>query len=1136
MPMSNFVHLHVHTPYSLLDGACRIDALVDRAKELGMSALAITDHGNLFGAVAFYEACVKKGIKPIIGCEIYLDDERDTLPPNRQHPTHMTLLCMNLIGYHNLVKLVSIGHQKQTGLFPSVTTEELARHQMGIIALSGCRNSKISLLLQDEDYFAAKELALQYKQMFADGRFYLEMMDHSTPFDNKVKRLMAKLASEVHIPLAATNDVHFINPYEAQTQHILGHIGDPQRMDLQHTTHYFRSSEEMEKLLFDYPAAVYNTLHIAGMCNVRLDFSARLLPKFEKIGVTDNVAYLRYLASKGLAGRYEIIPEEAKEHLFYELSVIEEMGFTDYFLIVADFVEYARQNDIPVGPGRGSGVGSLTAYCLGITEIDPLQYGLLFERFLNPERVSMPDFDIDFCYERRSEMIEYVTRKYGRECVAQIVTFGTLAAKASIRDVGRIMQIDPQVYGDIARMIPGGMKMTLDKALAEVEQLRNYYENDAEAKRLIDAARSVEGLPRHTATHAAGVVIAPGRIEEYVPTAKNDGVVVTQYNMTELEKLGLLKIDFLGSRNLTALRDCEREIQKTDPDFSLQNIPLDEAAVYEMLSDGETDGVFQLESEGIRRVLRQMKPRCFADIIAVIALYRPGPMDSIPAYIERMHDERDITYLHPCLKPILEETYGCIVYQEQVMQICRAMAGFSYGKADILRRAMSKKKKDVMLSEKEDFLNGCAANGIDARVAMQVFDQMESFASYAFNKSHAAAYALVTYRTAYCRRFYPVQFFAALMNAFCESTAKVAGYVNVCKQMGIGLRLPDINKANCDFTPLQSEIAVGLRAIKGVGVNLADRIVYLREREPFVGLEDFGERMAKVCSKPALESLILSGAFDQIEKHNRAEMLLAYDALIKTPGMDGRGNIVGQLSLFAPEEMGDTLWRKCEPHSTKRLREQERSVMEFLPAPDALEAVDFEKLPADFVPLESLLADVTDKIGRKFTLFGVLEQIREIRTKKGDRMAFATLRDQTGSIELVIFSNTFTANEKLMKENFPLYLRGSLRDNDGKPQFIPDWFSEIYRIEKRTATHYQEPKPRYDVYIKVRNERDVRLHIAARLFAAHPGEDAVMLFFEESNRCLLWRQYPIRFDKKMSKQLKSLFGDARVVNKIRKKQ
>ncbi len=1129
MHSQNFVHLHVHTVYSLLDGGCRIDALIQKAKELDMKALAITDHGNLFGAVAFYEACVQNDIKPIIGCELYLDDDRDTAPTD--DPDHLVLLCMDQTGYQNLVRLVSMGHLHQNGRYPAVTYAELAAHRDGLIALSGCDHSAVVKALRAGDFSAAQKAVLRLAKIFP-GCCYLELGDHAREEDAARKKELLRLCEACRVMPVATNDVHFVDPNGAQTHQLLNTIGETDQ-NTHSAEYYLKSAEQMEGLMYACPDAIANTLNIAAKCNLKLGLGARLLPRFVKDGVEDNAAYLRYRAMKGLMKRYGEPSETARQRLWYELSVIEQMGFVDYFLIVGDFVGYAKRNDIPVGPGRGSGVGSLTAYCLGITEVDPLKYGLLFERFLNPERVSMPDFDIDFCYERRGEVIDYINRKYGKESVAQIITFGTLAARASVRDIGRVLKQDRALIDRVANLIPGGMKVTLDRALREEAALSKLYQSDDRARFLIDTARLVEGIPRHTATHAAGVVIAPGRVDDYVPLAKNDDVIVTQYNMTELEKLGLLKIDFLGSRNLTVLRECERAIQASDPEFSLQNISLEEESVYEMLSAGETEGVFQLESEGIRKVLRELRPHCFEDIIAVIALYRPGPMDSIPEYIQRKHSQTGVHYLHPRLEPILKETYGCIVYQEQVMEICRLLAGYSYGRADIVRRAMSKKKKDVMENEREDFVKGCVKNGMPRITAGQVFDQMASFASYAFNKSHATAYALMTYRTAYCRRFYPAEFFAALYNAFGENGYKAHAYAYTCKGLGIGMLLPDINRSGADFFAEDGNIRIGLRGIRGVGEHLARRIEKERAQGRFKGLEDIIERMTPGLSKQAIDGLIRSGSLDVAESHNRNEMLAVFEDLLKEKTGGSFGKIAGQLTLFEQPE-SSSLWERFTAPTEQRMKEYEREVLECLPDIDPLEQIDPALYSSYFVFMEDALRDHYEKRKSHTTLLGCFDRIREIRTKNGDRMAFAHFSDGSGEIEVVIFSSVYAEHELMLVENEPIFVEGNFREKDGKLQFIAESMHDM-RFTPKIERYKKPPTPPQDVFIKVSSPKDRRLYILSNVFYKNPGEDRVYLFFNDTKRYVRWGHHPIRFDKKMSKLLKNLFGEAEVMSKIRKK-
>ncbi len=1145
--MSNldFVHLHLHTPFSLLDGACRIDLLVKRVKELGMTACAITDHGNMFGVIQFYEACISEGIKPIIGCEVYVS-RPETDGSYRNDEEHLVLLCQNLIGYHNLIKLTSLGYKRQTSVHPVVTMEEIAQYAEGLIALSGCEQGRVVRLLLQKNFEGAKQVALNLASIFSRGRFYLEIFDHNESHSNSLKLQLMRLSQETGIELAAANDVHFIDPSDVQDHEILRGIADPNHKseDICGGEYYLKSPEEMQRRMVNCPNAIFNTARIAGMCNLRLEFGKRLLPEFHKDGVQDNVAYLRYRAFKGFNRRYPNATEEDKQRLLYELSVIEQMGFVDYFLIVADFIGYARKYDIPVGPGRGSGAGSLTAYCIGITEIDPLEYGLLFERFLNPERVSMPDFDVDFCYERRGEVLDYICQKYGKDHVAQIVTFGTLAAKASVRDVGRAMHIDPNLCGEVAKLIPGGSKMTLDKALSENKQLTEMYQSNENVKQLLDACKRIEGLPRHTATHAAGVVITPKAVDEYVPLAQNDGVMVTQYNMTELEQLGLLKIDFLGLRTLTVLHDCEAAVKAYMPEFSLRSIPLNESSVYEMLSCGETEGVFQLESDGIRRVLCQMQPKCLKDIIAVIALYRPGPMDSIPDYIARSKDPQKVAYLHPTLKPILEETYGCIVYQEQVMQICRELAGYSYGHADIVRRAMAKKKADVMETERESFLSGCEQRGIERNIAGQIFDQMVSFASYAFNKSHAAAYAYLTYQTAYCRRFFPAQFFAAQMSAFSENTNKIAGYIDVCHRMGISVYPPDINLARANFTVQNGAILFGMRAVKGVGKVLADKITAERELNGnYTSFPDFVKRMtAKECGKNAVASLISVGAFDQFVAHNRNEMLGICDDMINFYHQSSRSEITGQLSLFGEQESaGGIEWiSKTPPDHLQKLEMEKKAVGFYLSGHPLDEAAAGEK-PANYQRIREMLQAESWQVGNTVTTLVVLDSIQVTRTKKGDKMAFGTFSDQEESMDFVLFSGAFAKFEDKIVRGVPLFAEGIVRVSDnGRKQFVinalisPAQLREFdLRMAEPVSTLSKSP---HNIYIKVKSKHDLRIPVLVSLFSAHSGKDEVCLFSEDTGQYLYWKQHQISFDKILSNQLKKLFGNAEVVDKIRKKE
>ncbi|MEF2919075.1 MAG: DNA polymerase III subunit alpha, partial [Acutalibacteraceae bacterium] len=816
----SFVHLHVHSEYSLLDGACRISKLVDRAKENGANAVAVTDHGNMYGAIDFYKEAIKKGIKPIIGCEVYMATRSrfDKTTEHDRHNYHLVLLCENNTGYQNLIKLVSKGWTEGFYGKPRIDKELLEKHHEGLICLSACLAGEIPQNLLHGDYTKARELANYFRNLFGKDNFFLEIQNHKIKEQLIVLPQLIQLSEETGIPLVATNDCHYIDKSDSQTHNILlciqtNHtINDEDKMEFQTDEFYFKTEEEMTQLFSTVPQAISNTQLIADRCNVTFEFGKTKLPHFEVPDNRDHFEYFRDECYKGLYKHYGTSPQQSiVERLEYELGVVNQMGYVDYYLIVNDFIQYAKRNGIPVGPGRGSGAGSLAAYCIGITGIDPIKYNLLFERFLNPERVSMPDFDVDFCTERRQQVIDYVVRKYGEDHVAQIITFGTMAAKGGIRDVARAMAMPYSVADGVAKLIPNELHITLKKALEISKEFKDRYDTDYEVHKLIDTAMAIEGTPRHASKHAAGVVITEMPVNEYVPLAKNDDAVVTQYTMTTLEELGLLKMDFLGLRNLTVIDDAEKMIKQKNPSYSESNIDEKDKPVFKMLSQGNSEGVFQFESGGMKSVLVQLKPESVEDLIAVISLYRPGPMDSIPKYIENRHHPEKITYKHPLLKDILEVTYGCIVYQEQVMQIFRSLAGYSLGRADIVRRAMSKKKKDVMERERDIFINGlvnengdievegCLRRGVDKVTANSIFSEMESFASYAFNKSHAAAYATVSYKTAWLKCHYPREYMSALLTSVLDNFSKLASYTEECSRLGIRVLPPHINYSETAF-------------------------------------------------------------------------------------------------------------------------------------------------------------------------------------------------------------------------------------------------------------------------------------------------------------------------------------------------
>ena len=880
-----FTHLHTHTEFSLLDGACRIEQLVQRAKSLGMQSLAITDHGNMYGAVDFYKACKSAGIKPVIGCEVYVAprtrfDKDKVLDKDYNH---LVLLCENEIGYKNLIHMVSKSFTEGFYFKPRIDHDLLEKYHDGLICLSACLAGEIPQALLQKDYDKAKQTALWYYDIFGEGNYYLEIQDHTMPEQKIVLEGVKRLSRETDIPLVATNDVHYIEKKDARIQQVLiciatNHvIGEDTGLEFHADEFYLKSEDEMREVFADVPEAIDNTQTIVDKCNFDFEFGNTKLPYFETPDNMDHFEYFKLLCMQGMKKRYgSNPPQEYYDRLHYELDTVNKMGYTDYYLIVADFVSFAKNNHIPVGPGRGSGAGSIAAYCMGITDLDPMKYNLLFERFLNPERVSMPDFDIDFCYERRGEVIEYVTKKYGADHVAQIVTFGTLATRAAIRDVGRAMGMPYAQVDAVAKLVPSDFHITIEQAVNKSKELSALMAENPQVNELIETAKQVEGMPRNTSTHAAGVVITHNPVSSYVPLATNDGVPVTQYIMTTLEELGLLKMDFLGLRTLTVIDDAAKAAG-----VDIDNIPIDnDKDVYNLFSRGQTEGIFQFESSGMKQMLINLKPTALEDLIAATSLYRPGPAKQIDTFVENSHNPQKVTYITEALKPILENTYGCVVYQEQVMQIFRELAGYSYGRADIVRRAMSKKKIDVMQRERETFINGCNDNGIDENAANLIFDQMSDFAKYAFNKSHAACYALVAYRTAYLKCHYPAQFMAALMTSVLDQSNKIARYTAECKRIGLRLGPPDINTSMKGFTANGKVINYGLLGIKNVGSDFVDEIVEERKNGHFTDLMDFCKRMQDGhFNRRSVESLIRCGALDCFDT-NRRQMLQALPSLI----------------------------------------------------------------------------------------------------------------------------------------------------------------------------------------------------------------------------------------------------------------
>ncbi len=1044
-----FTHLHLHTEYSLLDGACRIDRLFDRLKELGQTSVAITDHGVMYGAVDFYKAAKKAGIKPIIGCEVYVAPRTrfDKVHRIDSSNYHLVLLCENETGYKNLIKLVSAGFVEGFYGKPRVDHELLRAHHEGLIALSACLAGEIPQALRAGDWERARETALFYKELFGPEHYYIEVQDHGLPEQQEVLPQLIRLARELEIPLVATNDCHYLTREDNRMHHVLiciqtgKTVDDEDVLEFGSDEFYVKSTEEMYKLFEMTPEACENTNRIAERCNFDFEFGVTKLPYFEAPDGLDNKVYFRNLCEAGLTRHYGANPsQEIRDRLEYEISVIDRMGYINYYLIVFDFINYARSKGIPVGPGRGSGAGSLAAYCMGITNIDPIRYQLLFERFLNPERVSMPDFDVDFCYERRQEVIDYVVEKYGADHVAQIITFGTMAARAAIRDVGRVLGMPYQSVDQVAKLVPSELKMTLEKALRVSHDLKQLYDTNEQVKELIDMALKIEGMPRHASTHAAGVVITREAANEYVPLSSNDGQIVTQFTMTTIEELGLLKMDFLGLRTLTVLHDAEQMIRQTvNPNFNLDEIPQDDKEVFEMLSTGDAYGVFQFESNGMRQVLAQIKPTGIEDMIAVISLYRPGPMDSIPTYIRNRHDPSSIRYKTPQLEHILGVTNGCIVYQEQVMQICRELAGFSYGQADLVRRAMSKKKHDVMEQERTHFIDGCTepgrecagcvANGIPREVANEIFDEMSSFASYAFNKSHAAAYAVVAYQTAYLKCHYVRQFMAALLTSVLENTDKVIEYSGECQRLGIRVLPPDINKSGLGFTVDGTDIRFGLLALKNVGRGLIQTVLQKREEKPYTGLYDFCSRLyGRELNRRAVESFIKSGSFDGFGCSRRA-MLDSLEGMLKSIEGESRRNLEGQISLFGGMEEKLTQYQIPEkpeyPHSELLRMEKEISGLYLSGHPLDQYRDQIERYATSTV--SQLTGEEAEQMdGRQVTLVCTVVRTKYLTTRSDSLMAFVTVEDLSGSMELLVFPKTLTEYGDAIFDNAVVVVRGKV--------------------------------------------------------------------------------------------------------------
>ena len=1125
----NFTHLHLHTEYSLLDGACRIEGLMQRVKALGQTAVAITDHGVMYGCVDFYKAAKKAGVKPIIGCEVYVATRTRFDKVNRiDGSNHLVLLCKNETGYKNLIKMVSAGFTEGFYNKPRVDHELLEEYHEGLICLSACLAGEIPQALLAGDYEEAKNLARYYEDLFGKGNYYIEIQDHGLDEQRTVLPLLVRLSRETGIPLVATNDAHYLEKEDSRMQHILiciqtnKTVNDDDVLEFGTDEFYVKSTEEMYELFSAWPEACENTSRIAEMCSFDFEFGVTKLPYFVAPDGMDNKEYFVKLCRDGLLRRYGAdVPEDIRARLDYEISIIDRMGYINYYLIVFDFINYAKSQGIPVGPGRGSGAGSLAAYCVGITNIDPIKYNLLFERFLNPERVSMPDFDIDFCYERRQEVIDYVIRKYGADHVAQIVTFGTMAARAAIRDVGRVLDMPYGTVDGIAKLVPMEPKMTLTKALSISRELKARYDADPQVKELIDMSLKLEGMPRHASTHAAGVVITREAADEYVPLATNDGNPVTQFTMTTIEELGLLKMDFLGLRTLTVIDDAEKMIRKREPGFSMDAVPYDDQRVYAMLNAGETEGVFQMESGGMTQAVMGLQSKSLEDIIAIISLYRPGPMESIPTYIANRHNPGNVKYKTPQLEHILDVTNGCIVYQEQVMQICRELAGFSYGQADLVRRAMSKKKHDVMEKERQHFVHGntepghecagCVANGISETVANAIFDDMSSFASYAFNKAHAAAYAVVAYQTAYLKRHYPREFMAALLTSVLDNTGKVIEYTAECQRMGIRVLPPDINASDAGFTVEGKDIRFGLLALKNVGRNLIATVVRERSGTPYRSLYDFCKRLhGTEINRRAVESMIKSGAFDNLEAKRRS-MMDGVEGILKSVESEARRNLDGQIDLFGAldgeQESGRNVYKLPDsgeeyPYDILLQMEKEVSGLYLSGHPlDHYRPVIEKVSTCRISELVGENAHAYDE--QNVTLVCTVVRAKTINTKAGGMMAFITVEDLSGSMEVLAFPKVLLAASEAVHDNAVVVIKGRVSYKEDEPsKLIADSIVDVERYEPdKIKTDIKSTKN--GLWLKLSSMRSESFEETKNLLQIFEGNFPVYMYFEDTKQRML---------------------------------
>lgn len=1174
----SFTHLHVHTEYSLLDGSSKIKEITKRAAELGMDSLAITDHGVMYGVIDFYKAAKEAGIKPVLGCEVYVapgsrfDKEAGT---GEDKYNHLVLLAENNTGYQNLMKIVSRGFTEGFYYKPRVDKEFLREFHEGIIATSACLAGEVQRYLARGMYEEAKRVALSYQDIFGKDNFFLELQDHGIAEQHYVNPQLLRMSEETGIELICTNDVHYTYADDADAHDILlciqtgKKVTDENRMRYTGGQYYLKSPEEMTELFKYAPQAVANTEKIAERCNVEIEFGVTKLPKFAVPQGYTSWTYLNYLCYEGLKKRYpdqaadisvdefvrlagdesvedrkDVVIKIAEDtnnifqRLAYELSVIYSMGYVDYFLIVWDYINFAKRHDIPVGPGRGSAAGSIVSYCLEITDLDPIKYSLIFERFLNPERVSMPDIDVDFCYERRQEVIDYVVEKYGKDCVSQIVTFGTMAARAVIKDVGRVLDLPYAMVDNIAKMVPREIGITIDKALAENPDLKSEYENNEVVKDLIDKSKRLEGLPRHASMHAAGVLICGKPVEDYVPLSTgSDGAVVAQFVMTTLEELGLLKMDFLGLRTLTVIKDAENLIKKHNKGFSIHNIDYSDKGVFDAISTGKCDGIFQLESAGMKSFMKELKPRSLEDLIAGISLYRPGPMDFIPQYIKGKNNQDSVTYACPQLEAILKPTYGCIVYQEQVMQIVRDLAGYSWGRSDLVRRAMSKKKAYVMEQERKNFIygnpdegvKGCVNNGIDEKVAGKIYDDMIDFAKYAFNKSHAACYAVVSFQTAYLKTYYPVEFMAALMTSVIDNTSKVAGYIYACKQMNIGILPPDVNESQMEFTVENGKIRFAMAAIKSLGRPTIQAILKERgENGSFISMQDFVTRMSQALNRRAIENFVKAGAFDTFG-HTRKSMMIVSESMLDSAIKHNKDSMTGQMSLFdfAAEEDKKAFEIRIPDvaeYTKEELLGYEKEILGVYVSGHPLD--EYTGMVNKYITNVSSDFEVDDELGETkardgaiATIGGLITEKTIKTTKKGQLMAFLTVEDVVGTVEVVVFPNSFTANRVVIDHAEKVFVTGKVQANvDENAKLICDKVVDFASI----------PRKLWIRFASLSDYEDKKDELYGILYNSD-GKDTVVIYCtKENKRLTLPASRTIRVDSELIQKLQSMYGEKNV--------